>query len=375
MRLPQKDVRRGRRRPASGLTKPRIVYPRSVLLDRLRGKYFETWVPGFARHLGRDVLRPKVTGPRHLLFAICDHYEPRWKNPSPETAEERVRIWEDDYPKMADGFRDADGFTPRHSFFFPSEEYSPTYLDRLARMARRGYGEVEIHLHHDADTEAGLRANLAEFIERLVGHGHLSRTADGSPRYAFIHGNWALANGRRDRRWCGVDAELPLLFETGCYADFTFPSVPSDTQPNMVNQIYWPTGDLSRPRSYERGERAKVGVRKDDRILLITGPLTVWKRPGKKSLWIETGDLTGMAPPDPERVRAWAFQNIHVEGRPEWVFVKVHKEREGSPRRAGEGDAPRADDALQRRPALDPPLRDRARGVQHRERGDGRKDG
>ena len=47
-------------------------------------------------------------------------------------------------------------------------------------------------------------------------------------RYAFIHGNWCLANARKDRRWCWVDEELPLLFDTGCYADYTFPSAPEE---------------------------------------------------------------------------------------------------------------------------------------------------
>ncbi len=35
---------------------------------------------------------------------------------------------------------------------------------------------------------------------------------------------------------------IPLLFETGCYADFTFPAAPNESQPNIVNQIYWPVG-------------------------------------------------------------------------------------------------------------------------------------
>ena len=295
-------------------------------ITRIRSKNLHTWLPGYASHLARDAgaRARSVSGPRHLLFAICDHYEPRWRKPTDDVAEGRVRLWEERYPAVADGFRDADGFSPRHSFFFPSEEYAPSYLDRLGRLAARGYGEVEVHLHHDGDTEAGLRANLEEFLGRLVGHGHLSRGPDGRPRYAFIHGNWALANGRRDRRWCGVDAEIPLLFDTGCYADFTFPSVPDETQPNIVNQIYWPVGDLGRARAYEQGERARVGLRRDDRILIVQGPLAPWKRPGRLSVWLETGDLTGKAPPSAARLRAWTLQNIHVAGRPEWVFVKVH---------------------------------------------------
>ncbi len=72
---------------------------------------------------------------------------------------------------------------------------------------------------------------------------------DGKLRYAFIHGNWCLANARPDGRWCGVDDELPLLFDTGCYADFTFPAAPDPSQPPIVNQIYWPDGDLARRRA------------------------------------------------------------------------------------------------------------------------------
>ena len=33
----------------------------------------------------------------------------------------------------------------------------------------------------------------------------------GKPAWAFIHGDWALANSRRDGKKCGVDDELRLL--------------------------------------------------------------------------------------------------------------------------------------------------------------------
>ena len=46
-------------------------------------------------------------------------------------------------------------------FFFPIEEYEPEYLDALAELCRAGFGEVEIHLHHDHDTPGTLRAKLA----------------------------------------------------------------------------------------------------------------------------------------------------------------------------------------------------------------------
>ena len=100
----------------------------------------------------------------------------------------------------------------------------------------------------------------------------------GEVAYAFIHGNWCLANARADGRHCGVDDELEVLYETGCYADFTFPAAPNESQPRVVNQIYWPTGDLGRRRPFDHGEAARVGAWRDDRVLLIEGPLALVPR-------------------------------------------------------------------------------------------------
>ncbi len=108
----------------------------------------------------------------------------------------------------------------------------------------------------------------------------------------------------------------------GCYADLTFPSAPDPCQPDKVNQIYWPTGDLSKRRSYAHGERARVGAHYDDRLLMITGPLAIARK--GIGMRLENGALTGDDPPTPARVATWIDQGIHVEGRPEWVFVKVH---------------------------------------------------
>ena len=39
---------------------------------------------------------------------------------------------------------------------------------------------------------------------------------------------------------------------------------------------------------------------------------------------LENGALTGSDPPTAARVDTWVQQGIHIDGRPEWVFVKVH---------------------------------------------------
>jgi hypothetical protein len=135
-----------------------------------------------------------------------------------------------------------------------------------------------------------------------------------------------------------VDEEVQLLHDAGCYADFTFPSAPDECQPNRVNEIYWPTGDLRRRKAYATGEPARVGEVRRDRMLMITGPLGFDFRrdPGhaRARLRIENAALAGDDPPTARRVRTWVQQDIHVLGRPEWVFVKLHTH--GAPERNAE---------------------------------------
>jgi hypothetical protein len=292
------------------------------LLHEVRERNFDRWLPAFARHA---VERRLENGgpPRHLLFALCDHYEPLWGDANDTVGRARVAAWTEHYPRMASQYRDDDGFHPRHSFFFPGEQIGHHFLDELAGLVKRGFGEVEVHLHHDGDTSATLRESMTAYLHMLAEHGHLSRDGD-KLKYAFIHGNWCLANARKDGRWCGVDDEMEILFETGCYADYTFPAAPDESQPGIINQIYWPTGDLGRRRAYESGERARVGDWRDDRLLIIEGPLALSFRKSRRPVRIENGALTGNDPGTMERVRSWVAQHVHVAGRPEWLFVKVH---------------------------------------------------
>ncbi|MEZ4363162.1 MAG: hypothetical protein R3B48_23510 [Kofleriaceae bacterium] len=280
-------------------------------------------MPDYARHLVRRAWSAREATSQHVLFALCDHYEPLWGKAAADVGRQRVDRWAEGYPKLASPFRDSQGRPPRHSFFFPGEEYQPYFLDRLAALTRAGLGEVEVHLHHDGDTRESLGATLRAHLALFLEHGHLSRDpSTGAPRWAFIHGNWSLANSRPDGRWCGVDDELPLLFELGCYADYTFPSAPDPCQPNQVNKVYWPIGDLNHRRCFEHGEPARVGKRYDDRLLMITGPLALARK--GRGLRIENGALTGDDPPTAERVDTWIDQGIHISGRREWLFVKVH---------------------------------------------------
>jgi hypothetical protein len=214
------------------------------------------------------------------------------------------------------------------TFFYPEEEYRAEHLDALAALCRAGYGEIEVHLHHDHDTEAGLREKIERFVQRLHDrHGALPvDPRSGRPVFGFIHGNWCLDNSRADGRWCGVNNELQVLRDLGCYADFTLPSAPSETQTRKINSLYYATDDPLRPKSHDSGVDVRVGGTPSGDLLILQGPLAMnWRR----RRWglvprIENGDVRAASPPTAERVDLWVRQHVHVAGRPEWVFVKVH---------------------------------------------------
>jgi hypothetical protein len=130
-----------------------------------------------------------------------------------------------------------------------------------------------------------------------------------------------LENGRN---FCGVNDELTVLAEEGCYADFTFPALFHMAQPRQSNSIYYAEDDPQRPKSHDRGTPVRVGGQPSGQLMIVQGPLGLCRRSGRRLPRPEDGDVTGTNPATPERVDAWVRANIHLPGRPEWVFVKVH---------------------------------------------------
>jgi hypothetical protein len=266
------------------------------------------------------------SGTTHVFVCVADHYEPYWHGADAAVAHERVRRWRERYPRAMEGIRDRGGNAPRHAFFYPQEEYDPRCLDMLSELARAHLGEVEVHLHHDRDTSEALRERVLGFTDTLQRtHGLLHRDATGRPLYAFIHGNWTLDNSHPAGKSCGVDDELRVLAETGCYADFTYPSAPHPTQPPIMNTIYYATDDPRRPRSHWKGVDAAYGRAGNGTLLLVTGPLCIdWKRRRTGLPSIENGDITDLNPALPGRVDAWIRTGVHVRGWPRWVFLKAY---------------------------------------------------
>ena len=263
-----------------------------------------------------------------ILFTICDHYEPYWENKSDSVAYNRVNKWVTKYQEIASRHKDSIGSPPKHNFFYPIEEYKSNLLEMIAEICHNGFGEVEIHLHHNDDNSENLRKTLLEFKDTLVNnHGLLPKNKKTAEiMYAFIHGDWALDNSRPDGKCCGVNDELTILQETGCYADFTMPSAPSDTQTKTINSIYYAVDDPKMPKSHDTGEPASAGKKDCNGLLCIQGPLALNLHYRKFGIIprIENGCFAWDTPVNIRRAKIWMRQHIHVKNRPDIIFIKLH---------------------------------------------------
>src|SRR5580704_7038001 len=96
---------------------------------QLRRRGMTGWLTRYVRDAGKR-RAPRADEDVHLLLCVADHYEPNENGRvSPERARARVRHWVQEYPKRLGGFRDSDGRPPRHTFFFPLEDYVAEHVD------------------------------------------------------------------------------------------------------------------------------------------------------------------------------------------------------------------------------------------------------
>jgi hypothetical protein len=262
------------------------------------------WLGAYCAERVRQIGR---RSPKRVWVTIADHFEPSWRQPEPEVALERVRRWTRCWPAIAARHVDSAGRSPAYTFFYPEEQYDARVLDELAHMTDAGIADVEVHLHHDGDTESALVDRLGRFVECLYTRHDLLRKEDGAIRFGFIHGNWALDNSLPDGRFCGVNNEISILRALGCYADFTLPSAPSPAQTRMVNTIYWATDDPTMPKSHDWGVPVVAGGAVAGDLMMIPGPLTFnvreWGLPHVPKL--ECGELAGNCLPTLHRARLW----------------------------------------------------------------------
>jgi hypothetical protein len=277
----------------------------------------QIWLKSYIKDRCQAAFRPR---PERVWVMFADHFEPLWGQASEKIAIERTARWASGWPRIASKFCDSLGRPPQYTFFYPEEEYRPHLLDPLQSLAEAGIADVEVHLHHDGEGEQNFVDRIGCFTETLLARHGLLRKLAGRIVFGFIHGNWALDNSRPDGRMCGLNNELTLLRNLGCYADFTMPSAGSPTQASFINSIYWATDDPCAPKSYDTGVPVVPGRRGSGDLLMIPGPLG-WRWAERVLPRLENGELACYDLPTPSRIKRWLELAPRIGTD---VFLKLH---------------------------------------------------
>jgi hypothetical protein len=268
-------------------------------------RHAEVWLAGYLserfRRLGTAL---PADGQGRVWLTVADHYEPLWGGADEKLGLERVGLWRRKWPEIAARHPDSANRPARYTFFYPEDEYRPRLLDPLAELCARGVADVEVHIHHGGEGELRFVEKMGTYLATLSERHGLLRRRNDRPAFGFIHGNWALDNSRPDGECCGLNNEITLLRDLGCYADFTMPSGPSPTQARKVNSIYWAVDEPGKPKSYDTGAECVAGGPASGDLMMIPGPLGLrWK--GRLIPRMDMGELAGYDLPTSERVDVW----------------------------------------------------------------------
>jgi len=284
-----------------------------------------------------QAFKSPVRGPVHLIVALADHFEPAidpadgQKRVPRSEQERRLEWWAREYPKVVDDRRDHDGRPLVHTYFYPAEQYDAGLVEMLADHCHAGWGEVEVHLHHGffhPDTAENTRRVLTEFRDHLAFRHRCLATeaASNQPRYAFVHGDFALANSVPGC-CCGVDSEMQILADTGCYADLTLPTgVWHAAQVARINSVYECALPLDRAAPHREGRDLTAGRPPGIFPLIVQGPLVTDLRRSLRSARpvLDNGGITEANPATMHRCSLWKQAQVRVLGRPDWLFIKLH---------------------------------------------------
>lgn len=273
------------------------------------------WVPMYVSDTFKPNPARSYAGTQHVIFMIASPV-----SGTLDTSLAHLKTTADEAKKH----RDSDGMPPKTTWFWRDSETDNSQkkhlLNRLSRYAFEGRGEVELQIHHADDSPEGLAVRINHAIALANETGSLITT--GAPPqkvFGFFHGSWGLDNSRGDA-YCGINGELILLQGLGCYADFTMPAW-GKMHPAMVNRMYYALDDPLKPKSYDSGPEVIAGGVVPKGLFMFTGQSSLrWAglMPSYDHGEIRSNDL-----PDSARIDRWVRQGFHVQGRPEWLFIKT----------------------------------------------------
>jgi hypothetical protein len=277
------------------------------------------WLPDYVSRRRRWArTRNETSGNVHVMLAFVDHYEP--SRSDGEKGIEAVSEWCQSYESICRNFTDSDGVFPQHSWFYRYDYPEFRCINILSEYCYRGFGEVEFHLHHGNSTEEWFERTIRDGKKWFQTAGAMyGQGVDSAQKFAYIAGNWALDNGQGRDEVSGVNNEIAVLARNDCYADFTFPAFGERAQPRMVNNIY---STMATPiaKSYEDGVDLEVHATAVGDLVLFQGPVYIDVEDG----YFEYASFEKFTPYFSKRREYWLEAGVHVDGRPEWIFIKLH---------------------------------------------------
>jgi hypothetical protein len=308
------------------------MHSNAPFLSKLRWSL--PWLTRYPFARARALFERNAFEKTNIIFVVANHFEPAWSTNGfldKKTQVRRLIEYRDRFRAEAGTVLDSEGTPFRHTNFYPIEQYDRDLLEIMSEMQAEGLGEVEVHMHHegeDPDTPENVERTLVTYRDILAERHRCLSQMDGVgiPMYAFVHGNLALANSCGGK-FCGVDNEMQILKDTGCYADMTLPSAPDRSQVPVINQIYECGNPLDEAVPHRSGTRVATNGNPPQLPLIFTGPLALnWTRRkfGFPVPRIDDSALSANQPMNAARFRRWRSANITVDGRPEWVFIKLY---------------------------------------------------
>jgi hypothetical protein len=117
---------------------------------------------------------------------------------------------------------------------------------------------------------------------------------------------------------------MAVLSETGCFVDMTLPTAPFDpSQTAKINSMYECSMPLARRAPQRQGRNLRRDRMPGVYPLIVQGPLLVDFRPNGR-VGIENGSITKANPLTIRRLAMWKQAGVRIEGRPDWLFIKLH---------------------------------------------------
>ncbi len=248
--------------------------------------------------------RYRLEQPRDLLVTVICELPQQGIDEQAEQALNRMT-------RITEAHVDCTGRHFRYTFACPVYDWSASDMACLTEYCRAGLGEIELLLPSVCPDSDNLR--------RL-----LTRSVSSLEQSSFVI---VRSSERSSERKASPDrkAELLLLRDFGCYADFSFPDPASSLQPSRINTVTSVSHQADSDNPYKDAASIKSGAVSYGDLFVIDGPMIIdWTNwCGLFNPSVEFGRLSYYSPPDTTRIERWIRADVHVDGQPNWVFVKL----------------------------------------------------